>query len=73
MAMSVIVCLVALAGTVFAPAGNPQISMTIVGKGSVVFDLYPGHAPNLVKHVLDLVDKKFYDKMGPKVLMPALA
>ena len=61
--MSVIVCLLALAGTVFAPGENPQILMRIEGKGSVVIELYPEQAPKLVQHLTELIESKFYDRM----------
>ena len=61
--MSVLVCLLALAGTAFSPAENPQIVMKIEDKGSVVIDLYPEQAPKLVQHLVELIDRRFYDRM----------
>jgi len=37
--------------------------MSVSGRGSVVIEMYPDQAPKLVKHVLELVDSGFYDKM----------
>ncbi len=50
-----------LAATVATPVTQPEIDVTIQSKGSFVIELYPGQAPKLVAHVLDLVDHKFYD------------
>lgn len=37
--------------------------MNVVGRGTVVMELYPEQAPKLCEHVLGLVRDKFYDGM----------
>lgn len=41
---------------------RPQIEMAVEGRGSVFIELRPDQAPNLTKHVMELVDRKFYDR-----------
>ncbi|MBL8066504.1 MAG: peptidylprolyl isomerase [Chthonomonadaceae bacterium] len=54
-----------LLALVFVPvrASGPEIAMSVVGRGKVIIELYPTEAPKLVKHVLGLVERKFYDGM----------
>lgn len=43
------------------PLDNPKVAVDIKGRGTFVIELYPDEAPNLVRHILSLVDDKFYD------------
>ena len=43
------------------PQPNPAVEVSIKKRGRFVIELYPNEAPELVGHVLRLVDQKFYD------------
>jgi cyclophilin family peptidyl-prolyl cis-trans isomerase len=40
---------------------NPQITMVIAKRGTILIELYPNAAPKTVAHIVDLVNRKFYD------------
>jgi len=40
---------------------NPQLTMVIAKRGTIVMELYPNAAPKTVAHIVALVNKKFYD------------
>lgn len=40
---------------------NPQLTMVIAKRGTIVIELYPNAAPKTVAHIVALVNKKFYD------------
>ncbi|MCW3095858.1 MAG: Peptidyl-prolyl cis-trans isomerase (rotamase)-cyclophilin family [Chthonomonadaceae bacterium] len=40
---------------------NPQLTMVIAKRGTIVIELYPNAAPKTVAHIVKLVDRKFYD------------
>ncbi len=44
-------------------AANPRVSMVIEKRGTVVLELFPKDAPKTVANFLDLVNKKFYDRV----------
>jgi cyclophilin family peptidyl-prolyl cis-trans isomerase len=48
------------AGKHHAPA-NPQVSMVVEKRGTIVIELNPKAAPKTVAHFLSLVNKHFYD------------
>lgn len=41
---------------------NPQLTMVIAKRGTIVIELYPNAAPKTVAHVVALVNKGFYDR-----------
>ena len=48
-------------GTGYHPTG-PKIEFTMMNGKSFVITTDPQHSPQTVKHILDLVKKKFYDR-----------
>lgn len=42
---------------------NPQLTMVIAKRGTIVIELYPHAAPKTVAHIVNLVNRKFYDGM----------
>ena len=40
---------------------NPQLTLVIAKRGTIVMELYPNAAPKTVAHIVALVNKKFYD------------
>jgi len=46
-----------------AQEAHPLLEMVVQDRGTVVIELDAEQAPNLVAHVLKLVDDKFYDRM----------
>ena len=40
---------------------SPDLTMVIANRGTIVIELYPNAAPKTVKHIMDLVNRKFYD------------
>lgn len=40
---------------------NPQLTMVIAKRGAIVIELFPNAAPKTVTHIIDLVNRKFYD------------
>ncbi len=40
---------------------SPNLTMVIAKRGTIVIELYPNAAPKTVAHILNLVNKKFYD------------
>jgi cyclophilin family peptidyl-prolyl cis-trans isomerase len=44
-----------------AATSHPQITIVIARRGTVLIELYPNAAPKTVAHIVDLVNRKFYD------------
>jgi cyclophilin family peptidyl-prolyl cis-trans isomerase len=44
-----------------AHAANPQVNLSVAGKGVITIELYQKEAPKTVEHFLKLVNAKFYD------------
>ena len=42
-------------------AKNPVVTLSIEGYGDVQIELYPDYAPNTVSHIVNLVQKGFYN------------
>ncbi len=40
---------------------NPQLTMVIAKRGTIVIELYSNAAPKTVAHIVNLVNRKFYD------------
>ena len=40
---------------------SPDLTMVIAKRGTIVIELYPNAAPRTVAHILNLVNRKFYD------------
>lgn len=40
---------------------NPQVTVVIAKRGTIVMELFPNAAPKTVAHIVALVNKKFYD------------
>jgi len=66
LAMIVAALVVALGGVAFAqvktsPGAGPSIVVVETEKGTFEFETYPNEAPKTVAHILDLVNKRFYN------------
>ena len=62
----IVVIVLAMSGVVFAqaktsPGAGPSVVVVETEKGTFEFETYPNEAPKTVAHIVELINKKFYN------------